>query len=233
MFQFMFQFTFQLLFLLAFIGCGETIVVVVGADAGLPVDGNVIASADGDTPPEPDARNSIDVNTVDTSPDPPDCVIEGNVDISNSAELQAFAASGCSRVTGGLYLRAANLASLEGLERLRQVDGLLYLTGNDTSRVVDLRPLSRLLQVGSLTLAAMPSLTDLRGLEALAKVTGDLTIGGTSIESLTGLGVLRVGMRANISNNPRLPQCAVDIWFASTTIGISTESSGNGSGACP
>ena len=105
--------------------------------------------------------------------------------INTSGDIAAL--SGCTEITGSLYIRETQLTSLSGLENLTSTVGKVSIFSNDS--LTDLSALQNLTSVGwDLSIQENDSLTSLTGPENLTSLDWDLIIiENTSLTSLSGL----------------------------------------------
>ncbi|MEW6751673.1 MAG: hypothetical protein AB1505_11965 [Candidatus Latescibacterota bacterium] len=112
-------------------------------------------------------------------------------------------------VLGDLIVEGDDVASLEGLENLTEVDGVLAMCRCPALR--SLPGLQGLRRVGlGLCIQDNAALSTLEGLEALEEVGLDVTVqGNPALTDLQGLrGLRRTGGPLTVEENPRLTQMA-------------------------
>ncbi len=135
-------------------------------------------------------------------------VNEGDVIITNAAELAAFGATGTTdqigNLTIGSFSPASDITTLAPLSKLRAVTGTLEIFGNP--ELVDLEGLNELQTVGGLSIYDNEKLANLDALEALATLSGGLLISSNpALTSLAGLGSVSGSLESvGIFNNGSL-----------------------------
>lgn len=112
-------------------------------------------------------------------------VIEGNVTIENSLDIERLERTGATTITGALIIGGEpsstngdnGLADLSGLHNLMSVGGTLVISFSGTS----LHGLEQLASVGGLDIANNPNLVDISALEGLTSVSERLRLSGNPV----------------------------------------------------
>ncbi len=151
------------------------------------------------------------------------------VDQSGIAGLIPTQGNVCVKLVGDLVIEAADLTSLDGLERLLEVTGDIRIRDNDTlENILGLSHLqrvggdilvasnpalsavefSRLYAVQDLEVSGSNALQDLDGLESLTLVEGSLKVAGNpNLRSMAGLSsLLSIGANLEIHDNATLEE---------------------------
>jgi len=138
-----------------------------------------------------------------SGPDPSPVVCAGDVTITNSAEMDAFVARGCTSVTGTLSIADTDLTSVS-LPVLTTVGGYVSVSYNSALATFSLPALTAVggdLEVGSNAL-----LTSF-GLPVLTTVGGRLFASFNAALATFSLPALSTVYSLWIRNNAQLPEC--------------------------
>lgn len=115
-------------------------------------------------------------------------VRSGNVTVTNAAELESL--RGFTDITGSLTIKAPFITTLEPLKMLVSVGGALLIEGSNS--LVDLKGLSWLDSVGSMTIRTNAGLNSTEGMSALRLINGALLVQSNPALSLLQVGPLQV-----------------------------------------
>ena len=112
----------------------------------------------------------------------------GTITISNQNQINNFAAtySGCTNITGDLFISGNNISSLQGLSQITTVAGqtTVYLCPNLTS----LDGLQNISSMDTISIGFNSNLTSLAGLQSLVTLSNVLSINANPLlNNLNGL----------------------------------------------
>ena len=146
------------------------------------------------------------------------CVIEHDVTIRSDQDA-AQLEDGCGKIRGSLTITGA-VTDLSALRSVTAIEGSLEV---QRTSLGDLRGLGALGRVdGDVSIFANEALGSLAGLDHLAEISGKLIISTngalTSLRNLSELSVLSGGL--TVTNNESLPKCDVDWLIAELGSGL-------------